>query len=94
MNANNSDADAFDSIADLLHNDSIPDDEALSRGKALLKMHPNAVSEANEWGFTLLHTAAGHRGPKFCKLLIKMKPDLVRTADIDGELPVHTSCSF
>ena len=73
MNANNSDADAFDSIADLLHNDSIPDDEALSRGKALLKMHPNAVHEADEWGITLLHAAAENRGPEFCKLLVEMR---------------------
>ena len=89
MNANNS--DAFDSIADLLHNDSIPDDEALSRGKALLKMHPNAVQEADQWGLTLLH-ATVRRGPEFCKLLVEMSPDLARTANNFGLLPVHKSC--
>eukprot|EP00956_Cyclotella_meneghiniana_P028649 scaffold67433_cov24-Cyclotella_meneghiniana.AAC.1 len=92
MNANNS--DAYDSIVDILIYGDIPDDEALRRAKALLRMHPNVVDETDDRGVTLLHHAAGHRGPKFCELLIKMKPDLVRTADIDGELPVHTACSF
>eukprot|EP00956_Cyclotella_meneghiniana_P028571 scaffold66902_cov23-Cyclotella_meneghiniana.AAC.2 len=92
MNANNS--DAFDSVYDLLIYGDFPDNEALRRAKALLRMHPNVVEETDDRGLTLLHYAAGSRGPKFCKLLIKMKPDLVRTADIDGELPVHTSCSL
>ena len=57
MNANNS--DTFQSIADLLSNGNIPDDEALWRAKALLKMHPNAVREADRlFGLTLLHFAA------------------------------------
>eukprot|EP00956_Cyclotella_meneghiniana_P028570 scaffold66902_cov23-Cyclotella_meneghiniana.AAC.1 len=90
MNANNS--DAFQSIADLLSNDNIPDDEALWRAKALLKMHPNAVREADEWGLTLLHAAAENRGPELCKLLTEMSPDLVRTANNFGLLPVHISC--
>eukprot|EP00956_Cyclotella_meneghiniana_P025306 scaffold52590_cov23-Cyclotella_meneghiniana.AAC.4 len=92
MNANNS--DAYNSIADLLIYGDIPDDEALRRAKALLRMHPNVVEETDDRGLTLLHAAAGSRGSEFCKLLVKMKPDLVRTADIDGELPVHTACSF
>ena len=92
MNANNS--DAYDSIVDILIYGDFPDDEALRRAKALLRMHPNVVEETDDMGVTLLHHAAGSSGPKFCKLLVKMKPDLVRTADIDGELPVHTACSF
>eukprot|EP00956_Cyclotella_meneghiniana_P020918 scaffold37533_cov24-Cyclotella_meneghiniana.AAC.1 len=90
MNANNS--DAFDSVVDLLNNDYISDDEALWRAKALLKIHTNAVREADEWGLTLLHYAAQHRGPKLCKLLIGMSPDIVRTANNFGFLPVHISC--
>eukprot|EP00956_Cyclotella_meneghiniana_P000341 scaffold406_cov22-Cyclotella_meneghiniana.AAC.1 len=90
MNANNS--DAYNSIANLLIYGDIPDDEALRRAKALLRMHPNVVEETDDRGVTLLHHAAGSSGPKFCKLLVKMKPDLVRTADIHSELPVHTSC--
>eukprot|EP00956_Cyclotella_meneghiniana_P034396 scaffold104443_cov23-Cyclotella_meneghiniana.AAC.3 len=63
MNANNS--DVFDSIADLLDDDSIPDDEALRRVKAFLKIHPNAVGETDDDGLTLLHYAAGSRDPNF-----------------------------
>eukprot|EP00956_Cyclotella_meneghiniana_P020919 scaffold37533_cov24-Cyclotella_meneghiniana.AAC.2 len=92
MNANNS--DTFQSIADLLSNGNIPDDEALWRAKALLKMHPNAIQEADEWGLTLLHAAAENRGLEFCKLLVEMSPDLVRTANNFGLLPVHLSCQL
>eukprot|EP00956_Cyclotella_meneghiniana_P038317 scaffold152059_cov36-Cyclotella_meneghiniana.AAC.1 len=91
MNANNS--DAFDSIADLLNDVGIPEDEALWRAKALLRMHPNAVGEADEWGNTLLHYAAEIRGPELYELLIELRPELVRTAGYYGLLPVHTSCS-
>eukprot|EP00956_Cyclotella_meneghiniana_P025304 scaffold52590_cov23-Cyclotella_meneghiniana.AAC.2 len=89
----NSEGDAFDSLAKLLNNKDIPDDEALLLGKALLKMHPNAVREADRlFGLTLLHFAAVRRGPELCKLLIEMNPDLVRTASNIGVLPVCISC--
>eukprot|EP00956_Cyclotella_meneghiniana_P010329 scaffold14277_cov69-Cyclotella_meneghiniana.AAC.3 len=68
-----------------------PEFELLSQLSDILKTNPNVVYEKRD-GWTLLHSAALHRPPEFCQLLIDANPNLVRTLNNDGELPVHVAC--
>eukprot|EP00956_Cyclotella_meneghiniana_P037540 scaffold140284_cov40-Cyclotella_meneghiniana.AAC.5 len=67
--------------------------------ESILRLHPDAVNDTYDdpfsggGGRTMLHLAARHRSPEFCKLIVQARSDLVRVKDERGSLPFHYSCS-
>ena len=83
----------YESVVALCKNDDCLDEsELLSQLEAILKENPNVARETDEDINTLLHWAAMHRSPAFCKLLIDVNPDLVKIADSYNMLPFHDAC--
>eukprot|EP00956_Cyclotella_meneghiniana_P011258 scaffold15837_cov49-Cyclotella_meneghiniana.AAC.4 len=77
------------------NNEGRSESELVSQLEAILKANPDvAVETSRPPGpvLTLLHHAARLRSPEFCRLLIDVNPNLVRTANNRGTLPFHIAC--
>ena len=58
-----------------------------------LGKNPNAVNERDDYGGTLLHYAViGCRTIEYCKILMDLNAELVKTPDSDQRLPIHYAC--
>eukprot|EP00956_Cyclotella_meneghiniana_P037459 scaffold139217_cov25-Cyclotella_meneghiniana.AAC.1 len=75
----------------------LSESELVSQLEAILKINPDVVHKRDEIGWTLLHHAAECRSPDFCKLLVDINPDLVKSVTHRGlnrgQLPFHHACS-
>ena len=88
---------AYESIENLIQNEAkLSESEQLSQLRSILQTNPDVVHEANSYGVLLLHSAAAHSSPRFCKLLIESDADLkslkTKTFDYD-QLPFQYACS-
>eukprot|EP00956_Cyclotella_meneghiniana_P004826 scaffold5983_cov62-Cyclotella_meneghiniana.AAC.1 len=87
---------SYDEIRDLCYNFklNLPESELVLRLKST-RIDPGVLATtSSEYGFTLLHDAAMEgRSPEFCKVLIELRPTLVKTRGNNGRLPVHTACA-
>ena len=88
---------AYESIENLIWDHTeLSDSEKLVQLRSILQTYPDVVHEKDKdrENRLLLHSAAAHSSPRFCKLLIEGDNDLnfVKARDIDGELPFHYAC--
>ena len=84
----------FDEIKSLCCNFNLPESKLVLRLKSIL-IDPEVLATTDDHGWTLLHIAARFgRFPEFCKVLIELRPALVKTRDNHEELPLHTACAF
>ena len=85
----------FDSAKALFYNNNgRSESELVTLLETILKNSPDVANEVDDDGWTLLHHAARLRSPEFCRLLIDMNSNLVRTADNMGQVPFHLACSW
>ena len=84
----------YESVYDLCRNDrQLSENELVEQLERILETDPDVLRETDERGNTLLRNAIMYqRSLNFCKLLIDHNPDLVRTTDNDGSLPIHIAC--
>lgn len=87
--------DASQSLISLCKNvDRDPESALLQDMRLVFYIDPNAANGIADNGMTVLHCAVIYcRSVEFCKLLIERKPELVKTPDNDGMLPIHHTCS-
>ena len=85
---------SFESILHLCkNNDDLPEYDLVSRLKAT-QIDPDVLATTDARGRTLLHIAAWYgRRPEFCKEFVDLDANLVKTADVDGFLPIHHACN-
>ena len=84
----------YDLVYEVCRNDrQLPEKELVEQLERILETDSDVLLETNEFGDTMLRYAIAYkRSLNFCKLLIDHNPDLVRTTDNDGSLPIHSAC--
>eukprot|EP00956_Cyclotella_meneghiniana_P029251 scaffold70281_cov67-Cyclotella_meneghiniana.AAC.11 len=83
-----------DYAKDLCCGDDTSEFVRLLKLRVLFKNHPHVVREKDRSGRTLLHIAARHRSPKFCKAIIDLYAESVTTIDSKGWIPIHCACGY
>ena len=82
----------YDSIVGICFNDELQESVLISQLQVILQANPNVVHEKDDLGCKLLHHASVHRSPEFCRELVSLSEDLVKTIDNEGCLPFHIAC--
>ena len=84
---------SFEAIVELCRNsDNLPESELLEKIDVTLLECPEAAHERDEYGYTLLHVAAVYRPLEFCRRLIDLNPDAIKSKNREGMLPLHCAC--
>jgi ankyrin repeat protein len=60
--------------------------------EAILHEYPEVAHERHENGYTLLHFASLRQSPEFCKRLLDLNVDAVKSQSDIGALPIHYAC--
>jgi len=77
----------------LSKNRKLDDDKSEQIFHYLLQKNYEAVRETNHDEYLPLHYAAGHKSPRFCKLLIDAYPESIKM-EADECLPFYIACRF
>jgi ankyrin repeat protein len=95
---NNTTSSTYKAIKTLLRNKQrLPESEILTRLRSLLENAPRVVLEqGSRGGYTLLHIAAQHSNPIYCKLLLEFDPtgESLKLSNANDDLPFHLALLF